>query len=189
MGSLKLPATLVLTVVLALLGASSAEASTPHQSSVSGFEFYATASEGRFSGTARGVGPNGLWGAWAIVVQHSSLDPCFQRPSSEGPCAWIDSGSFSLAEVSPTRELVTGAFDSRLEAATAGQADAITLLRTGPCTDESFSIVDGLKEVGSGAEHSGTGSFSATLTHYRRSIFGRCVTYAATVSGQVTLIY
>jgi hypothetical protein len=33
----------------------------------------------------------------------------------------------------------------------------------------------------------GTGHFSATLTHHRRSVLGRCWLYAATVSGTVTL--
>ena len=32
-----------------------------------------------------------------------------------------------------------------------------------------------------------TGSFDGTLTHYRRSIFGRCLTYSATISGSMTL--
>jgi hypothetical protein len=34
---------------------------------------------------------------------------------------------------------------------------------------------------------SGSGAFNVTLTHYRRSIFGRCVSYSASVRGTLSL--
>ena len=34
---------------------------------------------------------------------------------------------------------------------------------------------------------SGTGTFAATLTHYRTKIFGYCVTYSAGISGSISL--
>lgn len=189
MVSLKLAAAFLATLVLAVVGATSGEAATPHDTNVSGFEFYATSTEGRFSGTATGTGAHGLWGAWAIVVQHTSLDPCFQPVRLGQSCATLTGGTFSLAETSPSLELVSGNFDNFLQAENAGQTNAIAVLQTGPCTDESFSIADGLKSVGPNDPHVGTGTFAATLTHHRRSVFGRCITYAATVSGHVTMIY
>ena len=33
----------------------------------------------------------------------------------------------------------------------------------------------------------GTGSFSATLVHYRAQLFGRCITYWATIRGLTEL--
>jgi hypothetical protein len=53
--------------------------------------------------------------------------------------------------------------------------------------DEAFSIVDSMNNVSAGSQHGGTGRFSATLTHHRRSFWGRCITYAATVQGTVVL--
>jgi hypothetical protein len=35
----------------------------------------------------------------------------------------------------------------------------------------------------------GSGTFQGWLVHHRRSIFGRCVTYFATVTGTVTLTF
>jgi hypothetical protein len=190
MVSLKLLAALLATLVLAVVGATSAEAAeTPHDTNVGGFECYATSTEGRFSGTAVGTGQHPLWGAWAIVVQHSSLDPCFNPVRLGQKCATLTGGTFSLAETSPSRELVSGSFDNLLQAEQADQTNAIAVLQTGPCTDESFSIADGLYNVGPNDPQVGRGTFSATLTHHRRSVFGRCITYAATVSGHVMLIF
>jgi hypothetical protein len=192
MKALKLAATLLSTLMLAVVGATSAEA-TQHLTGVSGFEFYATSTEGRFAGTASGD----LSGAWSIVVKHTSLDPCYRLPLGS-TCASIEDpanttgpgGSFSLAETSPARQLVTGTFDNPDQAAAQKVGDppnAITLTRTGPCKDEAFSIVDNMSNVSTGSQQGGTGRFSATLTHYRRSFFGRCITYAATVQGRVAL--
>jgi hypothetical protein len=188
MKALKLAATLLSTLMLAVIGATSAEAAS-HLTGVSGFEFYATSTEGRFAGTASGD----LSGAWSIVVKHSSLDPCYRLPLGS-TCASIEDpanpngpgGSFSLAETSPARQLVTGNFDNPAEAV-GDPPNAIALTRTGPCMDEAFSIVDSMNNVSAGSQHGGTGRFSATLTHHRRSFWGRCITYAATVQGTVVL--
>ncbi len=185
MKALKLAATLLSTLMLAVIGATSAEASVSHGTNVSGFEFYATATEGRFAGTASGTGSHGLWGAWSIVVQHSSLDPCFpMQPATpeKPPCAIVNGGTFTLGETSPAPELVTGQFDI------GGPTDRIDLVSGGSgCTDQVFTIQDGLSSVGTRSPFDGTGSFNATLTHHQRKFFGRCVTYAATVQGNVVL--
>jgi hypothetical protein len=185
MVSLKLPAALLATLVLAVVGATSAEAATQYDTNVSGFEFYATSTEGRFSGTATGTGQHGLWGAWAIVVQHTSLDPCFHPVRLNEPCARLTGGTFSLAETSPSQELVSGNFANLMDL----NKDFIAVVQTGSCSDETFHIKDGLVNVGPTDPHIGTGTFDAYLTHHRHSVFGRCITYAATVWGHVTLIY
>ena len=41
--------------------------------------------------------------------------------------------------------------------------------------------------VGPRSAGRGTGTFAATLTHYRMEIFGHCVTYSASVSGSLSL--
>jgi hypothetical protein len=186
MKTLKLAATLLSTLMLAAIGTTSV-AATDHNTIVSGFEMYATSNEGRFSGTATGQGlQNGLWGGWSIVVYHTSLGPCFAKPVGE-PCANVYDGSFSLLETGPARELVTGQFDNVSQVAPP-QKDEITLRNPGyNCTDQVFSITDGLRNVGTGSQHAGKGSFAATLTHHQRNFFGRCITYAATVSGNVVL--
>jgi len=49
------------------------------------------------------------------------------------------------------------------------------------CSKQTFAV-NGTLILTSPA---GSGSFSATLTHFRKLIFGRCITYAATVKGAV----
>jgi hypothetical protein len=166
---------------LSVPGGTSAEIATPQTTLVSGFEMYATHTEGRFTGTASGQGPNGLSGAWSIVVDHTPLDPC--GGASTAPCAQVTGGTFTLAVTSPSPKLITGKFDSQ-----APDVDGITLLESGPnCTTQLFRITDGLNSVGSGSQPAGTGSFVGYLWHHRTGIFGGCVTYSATVQGTVTL--
>jgi hypothetical protein len=186
MKALKLAATLLSTVVLAAVGTTSA-AATEHTTLVSGFEMYATSSQGRFSGTATGQGQNGVSGGWSIVVDHSSLDPCFRMRLGE-TCATVSGGSFTLTETSPTVELITGQFDSPGEVVPP-QTNQIQLLNRGDnCTTQLFKITDGLKNVGTGSQRSSSGSsFVGYLWHHQRSFWGRCITYAATVQGTVVL--
>jgi hypothetical protein len=166
---------------LTVVGATGAEVATRGTTLVSGFEMYATTTEGRFTGTASGEGPSGFSGAWSIVVDHTPLDPCVN--ASMQPCAQVTGGSFTLAVTSPSLQLITGAFDAQ-----GPGVDGITLLESGPnCTTQLFRIKDGLSNVGSGAQAAGTGSFVGYLWHHRTGIFGTCVTYSATVQGTVEL--
>jgi hypothetical protein len=186
MKRVKLFATLLSTLLLAAVGTTSV-AATEHTTVVSGFEMYATSSQGRFSGTATGQGANGVSGGWSIVVDHSSLDPCFRMKLGE-PCAVVYDGGFSLAETSPTIQLITGQFDSP-GAVRAPQTNQLQLLNRGDnCTDQVFKITDGLSNVGTGSQRSSVGSsFVGYLWHHQRSFWGRCITYAATVQGTVVL--
>jgi hypothetical protein len=181
MKALRLAATLLSTLLLVVIGATSAEASTtPHGTIVSGVEFYATSTEGRFSGTATGTDPNGLWGAWAIVVDHTPIDSCWKQSWTD-PCAQVTGGTFSLQATTPA--LITGNFNYQPKG-----VDGIVLGNAGAnCTTQLFRITDGLNSVGTGSQHSGWGSFVGYLWHYRHWVFGRCVTYSATVRGTVVL--
>jgi hypothetical protein len=162
---------------LSVVGAAGVEVATPGTTLVSGFEIYATPTEGGFTGTASGQGPNGLSGVWSFVVDHTPLDPC--AAASTEPCAQVTGGSFTLAVTFPSLQVVTGTFDAQ-----APGVDGITLLDSGPnCTTQLFRIIDGLSNVGGGGEWAGTGSFVGYLWHHRTGIFGGCVTYAATVQG------
>ena len=188
MKALKLAATLLSTLVLTAIGATSAQALTPHLSGVSGFEFSATSTEGRFAGTASGQ----LSGAWDIWVKHTDLGFCFNHPSD--PCT-INDGTFRLV-TSPT-QVITGRFDNFDEASNAVPSAANQIKRLPPssgnrCRDEVFFITDGLKGVGTiGSQHTGTGTFTAWLTHHWKEdpFFHRCFIVGATVQGNVKLIF
>jgi hypothetical protein len=166
---------------LTVVGATGAEVATRGTTLVSGFEMYATKREGRFTGTASGEGPGGFSGAWSIVVDHTPLDPCVN--ASMQPCALVTGGSFTLALISPSLQVITGSFDAQ-----GPGVNGITLLESGTnCTTQLLRITDGLSNVGSGGQASGTGSFVGYLWHHRTGIFGSCVTYSATVQGTVVL--
>jgi hypothetical protein len=57
------------------------------------------------------------------------------------------------------------------------------------CTNQTFAVDGILGNVGTWYGGNGTGNFDVTLTHYRRGIFGRCVTYGASVAGTLTLTF
>jgi hypothetical protein len=46
-----------------------------------------------------------------------------------------------------------------------------------------------LGNVGRWPGGTGSGTFSATLTHFRHRVFGICITYAASVNGTLTLSF
>jgi hypothetical protein len=83
---------------------------------------------------------------------------------------------------SPTSHVdsVTGTFDG----------GTITTLSTGPnCTNQRFLVEGTLRDVATTTTSGGSGDFSAVLTHFRISLFGRCVIYSARVAGTVTFRY
>jgi hypothetical protein len=157
-------AALALCVVV---GVGTATAATTYTSAISGYEVAATSTQGTFAGSANGD----LGGYWTATIHHTALSPN----------AVIDGGSFSLGTVlagAPT--LVTGTF-------TGG---TITYLgSTGTCGNQSFAVDAFLGSVTAGAASGGSGTFTGTLTHYRTSIWGRCVTYAASVRGSISLTF
>jgi hypothetical protein len=101
-----------------------------------------------------------LPGYWYADVIHTPLN---------GSAA-ISGGTFVLAtNVKNQATLVTGQFTGGSVVQTGGISG---------CTNQTYAV--------NGALSNG-GSFVATLTHYRVSIYGHCLIYAASIAGLVTL--
>jgi hypothetical protein len=137
-----------------------AAASTSVGYNLRGVEVYATATRGVFTGTTWAADDLGNWYA---IVDHTVFDAA--------RTATITGGSFDL---NGYRRDVSGTFNS----------GGTVLLRSADpgCGGEVFDV-DGTLTLAGG----GSGVFDATLVHYRTPIFGRCITYGATVSGTVAL--
>ena len=164
--------TIFLVAALALLvAAPAAVAAQTYSDTISGYEYAFTSTEGRFAGSASGSLP----GAWNADVHHTPL--C--RTCT--PTATITGGSFSLATTrNGLTALVWGSF----------VGGTVQLMNRGAnCTNETFAVNGILGRVGWWTSGSGSGTFSATLTHYRRLVFGRCVTYGASVRGTLSLTF
>jgi hypothetical protein len=139
---------------------------------VSGNEYAFTQTVGSFAGHATGnAGDTGLWNA---TVEH---DPLGSQPT------YINGGTFQMTTVRGlSADYVTGDFVHH-----GGQ---ITVLDPGAgCTNQRFLVAGRLANVNTHTTSGGTGMFSATLTHYRYSIFGHCVIYNARVVGSVSFMY
>lgn len=161
-----------LVAALALLMATpAAVAARTYSDTISGYEYAFTSTDGKFAGRASGSLP----GAWNADVQHTPL--C----RSCTPTAAITGGSFSLATThNGLPALVSGAF----------VGGTVQITNVGPnCSNETFAVNGILGRVGWWTSGSGSGTFRANLTHYRRSVFGRCVTYGAAVRGTLSLTF
>jgi hypothetical protein len=165
-------ATLLAIAALALpAGASAAPASTSF--TIVGYEYAFTPTIGFFAGT--GTGNTGDIGAWNTYVEHDRLG---STPT------YVNGGSFQMATRSPNGrfDAITGAF--------AYHGGTITTLSAGAnCTNQQYLVTGRLQHVATTTTREGSGSFNVTLTHYRVSLFGRCVIYKARVVGDVTLAY
>ena len=148
-----------LAAALAVVLAPVTAASTPVTYAISGVEYAATSTEGKFAGVAVATDD---FGTWLAVVDHTVL--------SDGT-ATITSGTFSYdGQIRDVQGVFTGG----------------SLTQTGGssgCGKETFAV-DGTLALAVPA--GGTGLFRATLTHFRKVLFGRCITYAATVKGIVS---
>jgi hypothetical protein len=139
---------------------------------VTGNEYAFTQTVGSFAGHATGnAGDTGLWNA---RVEH---DPLGSQPT------YINGGTFQMTTVRGlSADYVTGDFVYH-----GGQ---ITVLDPGAgCTNQRFLVAGRIDNVATHTTSGGTGMFSATLTHYRYSIFGQCVIYNARVVGSVSFMY
>jgi hypothetical protein len=158
----------VLAAAAALLtvpAAAAAAAATTSTDSISGLEYAATSAQGRFAGIASGALP----GAWSVTVDHTPL----------GTSAAITGGDFHLAtRLDGTLTVVSADFTR----GTVRQLSGFT-----GCASQRYAVHGVLGGVGPGSAGRGTGTFAATLTHYRTEIFGYCVTYSASVSGSLSL--
>lgn len=146
-----------------------AMAATTYNDSATGLEVYATSTEGRFAGQAGGDLP----GYWYADVVHTPL-------SGSPATATIDGGVFDLdTNLHNQSILVSGQFTGGSVVQTGGISG---------CTNQTYAVNGTLSSVGVyGRPAHGTGTFAATLTHYRISIGGYCVIYAASIGGDVTL--
>jgi hypothetical protein len=151
-------------------GVSAAPASTTF--TISGNEYAFTSTVGSFAGT--GSGNAGDRAFWNTSVQH---DPLGSDPT------YVNGGSFQMATWSPTGHVdsVTGTF--------VYHSGTITPVPTQGCTNQQFLVTGDLKDVATTTTSGGSGTFSATLTHYRIPLFGRCVIYNARVTGMVSFMY
>ena len=160
--------TLVAGAALSVSGiASAAPVSTTF--AIVGYEYAFTQTVGSFAGSATGnAGDHGLWNA---RVEH---DPLGSMPT------YVNGGTFAMTTSSP--DFVTGDF--------VHHGGTITTLDPGAnCTNQRFLVTGTLEHVATRTTSGGTGTFSATLTHYRYSLLGHCVIYAARVVGRVSFAY
>jgi hypothetical protein len=150
-----------------LSGGGVASAATTRTDTVQGAEVAYTSTQGTFTGYADGD----LAGAWTAVINHTVLSPN----------ATITGGTLTLLTVIHwLPATVEGTF-----------ADGGTVTRVSQqagCGDQKYAVKDKLVHVGADGG-SGTGDVSATLTHHRHRILGRCVAYAATITGTVHLTF
>src|SRR3979411_715359 len=161
--ALALGASLVMTITAA--------ASSTYTEWIHGSELpNATPTEGRFVGEA----PGSFAGAGDIDVRHQDL--------SHHP-GYITGGSFRLNTV------INGWPDAIHGSFTPWHGTVSQLSGFRGCTNQRFSVPGELSGVGPESEN-GSGTFNATLTHYRANIwFVGCVVYSASVTGTVSLTF
>jgi hypothetical protein len=161
--ALALGAVLVMSVTAA--------ASSTYTDSIHGSELpNATPTEGQFVGEATGS----FAGAWYIDVRHQELT---HHP------VYITGGSFRLNTViNGWPDAIHGAF--RPWHGTVKQLSGFS-----GCTNQRFAVNGELYGVGLD-NGTGTGTFSATLTHNRTNIwFVGCIVYSASINGSVSLTF
>ena len=166
---------LVTMVALAALLTVGAATAAPAATSfaIVGYEYAFTSTVGSFAGT--GHGNSGDSAAWNTRVVHDQLG---STPT------YVNGGSFAMTTRSTGGHLdfVTGTF--------AYHGGTITNIDPGAgCTNQRYLVTGTLEDVATTTTSDGSGSFSATLTHYRYSLFGHCVIYKARVAGTVSFSY
>ena len=97
-------------------------------------------------------------GAWRISIRHQAL--------STGPTVAVTGGSLLIG-------LRTG---TALRSSVTGGSVSVTN-RGSHCTTQVYAVHIELT----------AGTFDGTLQHHRRSLFGHCVIYAASISGRAVL--
>jgi hypothetical protein len=172
--SLRILAAGLASAVMLVVPMSAAAAPASTTFAVKGFEYAFTPTVGFFAGSA--TGSAGDRGGWNTNVEHDRL--------GSPPPIYVTGGSFQMATRSPagTFDFVVGSF--------VNQGGTITTIDSGAgCTNERFLVTGALEHVSTSTTFGGAGTFSVTLTHHRASLFGRCITYSATVVGTVSFRY
>ncbi len=124
-----------------------------------------TNSTSTFAGAA--VGSSGDAAAWKASVVHQALSNC---PFGSNTSCAITGGTFSLTTSNGGH--LAGSFTDGSVTPVAQQPS---------CGKQIFGV------AGTLATTSGPTVFTATLTHYRRLLFGTCITYFAKITGLVQL--
>jgi hypothetical protein len=106
-------------------------------------------------GTFVGVARGELPAVWRAQIVH--------RPLSTGPTVAVTGGTFS----------VVGGLGTRVSGPVTGGSVTVTN-RGSHCSNQTYRV---------SVTFSG-GSFDGMLTHHRRSVLGRCIVYAATITGR-----
>jgi hypothetical protein len=123
-------------------------------------ETAATSIQGTFVGIAISADDFGTWGA---VVLHQPLDDT----------ALITGGSFAV--------------DGQLRNLQGVISDGEVVRLTGSCRKETFDVTGHVMLFEDGIPTGDFGDFEVTLTHYGRRVpGGGCVTFFATIEGQIT---
>ena len=167
---------LLLTVLAALvIGPMASSATAGAQSSLdryalAGVETRATNDVGTFVGGAGDSTPSSM--LWKAVVRHTQL-------TRAGNPAVITGGGVTLQVWSQKRlskesHIFSGGTISYVPDRSSGSG----------CGQQVFRVT---ATLATSSEADDSGLLDAYLTHYRRSVFGRCITYAATVHGSLTL--
>jgi hypothetical protein len=161
-----------LAVAVALPAAASSE---PVSSSftISGREYAFTSTRGFFAGN--GNGNRGGTAYWNATVKHDKLGPSPAYVNGGSVAITVRDGGISV-------DAIVGTF------ARHGGTIA-TLVRGENCTNQKYLVTGRLERVLTTSTSNGTGSLSATLTHYRHRVLGRCLAYKASVAGTVTFAY
>ncbi|MGZ5422762.1 MAG: hypothetical protein ACXWDF_11380 [Aeromicrobium sp.] len=157
------------TVVMAMALPVGARAAVSHSYAINGIEVWATVTVGTFVGTA--TGSRGDKATWQAAIEHT--------PETI-PSGRITGGYARLL----TSELtfINGRFTGgRLRLLDDGE---------GACGDLTHKVRGKLGGVTrSDSSVVGTGLFVGRLVHYRVSVFGNCIPYAATASGTISLTF
>jgi hypothetical protein len=153
----------VLASVVAIVLAASTLASSSFTYKLSGFEIAATSTVGTFVGVGTTAHDAGTWSA---SITHTVLND---------RSATINSGTFAY---DGTVRDIAGTFNP---GGTLSQTSGFS-----GCTNQTYAVTGSLVLT---APTSGTGTFSAVLTHYRIRLFGQCIVYSATVKGGATFTF
>jgi hypothetical protein len=166
---------LVVVALAATLAIPTTAAAAPVSTvfAVSGHEYAFTPTVGCFAGSA--LGNAGDRAAWNTCVEH---DPLGSVPT------YVNGGRFAMATRSPagSYDYVTGTF--------VHHGGTIETINPGAnCTNQRYLVTGALENVSTSTTSGGSGTFAATLTHFRTRIFGRCIAYRATVVGTASFAY
>lgn len=143
-----------------------------HDYPLAGLEIRATSVLGTFVGGAGDSSPGGM--LWKAVVRHTPLTRTVDSP------ALIVGGGVQLqlwsqAGLSQTSRIFSGGTITYAADRASGSV----------CGQQVFHVRATLATANDADD---SGLLEAYLTHHRRSVLGRCITYAATVRGSLKLV-